>query len=503
LSEHERILFGRLWVFAGGWSLAAVEAVGAGEGIDEEDVLDLLLRLVDKSLVGAETAAGGAAARYRMLEPLRQYAREKLEERGEAEAVLSRHAAFFLALARDTESGSSGALQGASLQRLEEEHANFRAALSWSVEGKPGIALGLALALARFWEARSYFSEGRTWLEAALRKNEGVDVAVRARALTEAGTFAWYQGDYDQAIVFHARALRLYRELGDEHGVAFALMCLGAQETEKKGDTDRAASLFEEALSLSRRIGDQRTSAFVLANLATVERHRGNHGRAIALNREALSISRDLEDTSMVVAFLSMTARDTAYYGAHEAAIEFIEEGLPLARDLKSGYYVALLLEGLAALAGAKGNAGRAARLWGAAEALREDAGAPNSPVDLPVHERNVAAARAQMDETAWEEAWGRGCGHDAGGSYRLRPLGGRARPLRVFRGRARSTIRWDAIRPHPPREGGGGPPNEGFHQRPHRDRTRDKRAYGSYPHPKHPQEAERALSRTGRCPHG
>jgi tetratricopeptide (TPR) repeat protein len=269
------------------------------------------------------------------------------------------------------------------------------------VEGKPGIALGLALALARFWEARSYFSEGRTWLEAALRKNEGVDVAVRARALTEAGTFAWYQGDYDQAIVFHARALRLYRELGDEHGVAFALMCLGAQETEKKGDTDRAASLFEEALSLSRRIGDQRTSAFVLANLATVERHRGNHGRAIALNREALSISRDLEDTSMVVAFLSMTARDTAYYGAHEAAIEFIEEGLPLARDLKSGYYVALLLEGLAALAGAKGNAGRAASLWGAAEALREDAGAPNSPVDLPVHERNVAAARAQMDETA------------------------------------------------------------------------------------------------------
>lgn len=407
LFEKEQALFRRLSVFSGGCALEAAAAVGSVDGLEEEDVLDLLSNLVDKSLVVAE-AGRDRALRYRMLEPVRQYARQQLETTGEGDAVLRRHADFFLALAQEAEPELTGTRQREWLEILEAEHDNFRAALSWSLDAEPETTQRLAVALARFWETRSYYSEGRTWLEAALRRHERTDAAARAKALTETGTFAWHQGAYEQAITFHAEALALYRELGDEHGVAFALMCLGTQEFEK-GDLDRAAPLYEEALSLSRIIGDKRTSAMILGNLGQVEWHRGNHGRAIALNVEALSLLKDLEDTSMVTEVLSVSGRDTAYHGAYETAARFIEEGLLLARDLRNGYCVAHCLEGLAALATAKANGVRAARLWGAADALREAVGAPLAPVDLQVHERNVAGARAQIDEASWEAAWAEG----------------------------------------------------------------------------------------------
>ena len=346
--------------------------------------------------------------RYRMLEPVRQYAYRRLEAKEGAEAFHRRHACFFLALAEEAEPELKGAGQQEWLERLEAEHDNMRAALSWSLEAEPQITLRLGVALARFWETRSYYSEGSAWLEAALRKNQHANAATRAKALSEAGTSAWHRGDYDLAIAFHGESLTLYRELGDELGVAFALMCLGTQELEN-GSLERATSLFEEALALSRKIGDKRTSAMILANLGQVERYRGNHARAIALNTEALSLFKDLEDSSMVAEILSATGRDTAYHGAYETAVGLIGEGLPLARDLKNGYCVAHCLEGLAALAAAKANWVRAARLWGSAEALREAVGTPLAPVDLPVHERNVVGARAQIEEASWEAAWAEG----------------------------------------------------------------------------------------------
>jgi len=160
LSEFERALFGRLSVFAGGWTLEATEAVGTGEGIEEADVLDVLSGLVDKSLVVAE-ATEGSGVRYRMLEPIRQYAQEKLEESGEAEEVRRRHASFFLTLAEEAEPRLRGPEDMEWLERLEAEHDNLRAALSWALErgeAEPGIRL--AGALWRFWEARGYYGEG-------------------------------------------------------------------------------------------------------------------------------------------------------------------------------------------------------------------------------------------------------------------------------------------------------------------------------------------------------
>jgi len=407
LSEPERKLFGRLSTFAGGWTLEAAEAIGTGDDVEREDVLDLLGRLVDKSLVVA-VAGEGDAAHYRMLEPVRQYAWERLEASREAKGVRRRHAAFFLVLAEDAEPQLSSAQQTAWLEWLEAEHDNLRAALAWSLEDDPETALRLAGALARVWERSSNFLEGRRWLEAVLRQNVCAEATVLAKALTEAGTFAFYQGDHYKATVLHAEALTLYRELGDEYGVAFALMCLGAQEMEQ-GSYERAAPFFEEALSLCQKLGDKQTTAMVLHNLGEVARHRGKYEQAKELCMKSISLFREIEDISFLTQGLSLLGMIAAYNGDYEAAAKLISEGLPLALELGNEYCVAWNLEASAALAGAKAEEARAARLYGAAEALRDAIGAPLAPVDRPDYERHLTAARAQLDEAAWEKAWAEG----------------------------------------------------------------------------------------------
>jgi predicted ATPase len=184
LSEPEIVLFRRLSVFAGGWTLAASEAVGMGGSVEEEDVLDLLSGLVDKSLV---VPGGGdqGGVRYRMLEPVRQYAREKLEEGDEAEQVRRRHADFFRTLAEEAEPELWGPEDARWLNRLELEHDNMRGALSWSLEwGEPELALRLAGALGWFWRGRGFYGEGRRWVEEVLEKSSGTSSAtIRTRAL--------------------------------------------------------------------------------------------------------------------------------------------------------------------------------------------------------------------------------------------------------------------------------------------------------------------------------
>ena len=261
LEEGERVLFARLAVFSGGRTLEAIEAICDAKGDLPVDTLDGVSSLLDKSLLRQEEGPEGEP-RFVMLETIHEYARERLEASGEAEEVRRLHAEYFLALAEEAEPELTGPDQLACLERLEAEHDNMRAALSWSLEKEPETAFRLAGMLARFWEIRSDFSEGSRWLEAALRLSDRPDTATteaatRAKLLSEAGTFAYYRADFDHATALHGEALELYRELGDDSGVAFALMCLGAQYAEK-GDHERAAPFFEEALALSRRIGDRR-----------------------------------------------------------------------------------------------------------------------------------------------------------------------------------------------------------------------------------------------------
>jgi predicted ATPase/DNA-binding SARP family transcriptional activator/DNA-binding CsgD family transcriptional regulator len=408
LSAKERELLRRLSAFAGGWTLEAAEAVGASDGIQEEEVLDLLSNLVDKSLVVAEVMAGEVGC-YRLLETVRQYARERLEASGEADAFLRRHAKFFLALAEEAEPGLAGAQQQDWAKRLEEEHDNMRSALSWSLEREPETALRLAVALARFWEIRSHHLEGSRWIEVALRRSDHADGSARAKALSEAGTFAWHRGDYQQATVFHGEALALYRDLGEEGNAAFALLCLGVQDLEQ-GEHERARPFFEEALALSRELGDKRNIVYALHNLAEVARHTGHYEQARALGMEAVSVSQEMDDKWTVARDFVWLGMVTAYKSDdYEEAAGFLEEGFALIREVGDWEYVAYALDSFAVLAGAKAQGERAARLWGAAEALRKSIGTPLHPTERPDYDRSVVAARSQLNEAAWEAAFAQG----------------------------------------------------------------------------------------------
>jgi predicted ATPase/class 3 adenylate cyclase len=408
LEEGEQVLFARLAVFSGGRTLEAIEAVCDAEGDLPVDALEGVSSLLDNSLLRQEQGAEGEE-RFVMLETIQEFGRERLEASGEAEQLGRQHAEYFLGVAEEAKQKLGGGQQLECLQRLEAEHDNMRAALPWSLEQEPETALRLAVALARFWEMRSYFTEGSRWLEAALRQSDHADESARAKALSEAGTFAWHRGDYEQATVFHGEALELYRQLGDDSGVAFALMCLGVQDLEQ-GDHERAAPFFEEALTLSRKLGDKRTIVYALHNLGEVARHTGQYEQARMLGMEAVSVSREMDDKWSEARDFVWLGMVSAYEGDdYEEAAGFLEEGLELIREVGDWEWVAYSLDSFAVLAGAKAQRKRAARLWGAAEALRKSIGTPLHPTERPDYDRSVAAVRSQLGEAEWGAAFAQG----------------------------------------------------------------------------------------------
>ena len=236
LTEPEKSLFDRLAVFAGGFTLEAAEAVCASDEIDPSDVLDLLGRLVDQSMVVVDERPDGTAS-YRLLETLRQYGQERLAASGEATAVRDRHAAFYLALAEASRPPFAEHHDQAWLARLEREHDNLRAALDWTqpgggASGGPETGPRLAAALWRFWWQRGHFGEGRGWLERMLPVPAGP--GVRARALGGAGVLAYFQGDLARAAAYYEESLALGRAIGDQGHVGWVLHRLGVA-TQRRG----------------------------------------------------------------------------------------------------------------------------------------------------------------------------------------------------------------------------------------------------------------------------
>ena len=426
LSEQERKLFWRLSLFAGGWTLEAAEAVGAGAGIEGDDVLDLLTRLVDKSLVVVEAGVDSAAVRYRMLEPLRQYGQERLEQGGEAEQVRERHAKHFLALAEEAEPELRE--QEAWLKRLEREHANFRAALSWALdeqdaqqpeEGRAelGLRLTAALAQGRFWNAYGP-NEGRRWLERALAESSGAPTPSRAKALKEAGWLANFQGDYHRSVALLEESMALFEELGDKPGLAAALFYLGMTVVHGR-DRERTRALCEAAEALRRELSDRQAIGSLLIFLGIAALNEGDHDRSVALTEEALALNRETDDmrgTAMCLTILGMTALER---GDAERAASLYGEEMRLLRGLRDKLGTAYGLRGMAGVAALRGNAARAGRLWGAVEALQEAIGLPLSPFDRshPDYESLVAAARSQLDEATWEAALAEGRRMTPGGA--------------------------------------------------------------------------------------
>ena len=292
LTDQEKVLLSRLSVFAGGWTLAAAEYICAGDPIDEADVFDLLTSLVDKSLIAAERQE--QQTRHRLLETVRQYALDRLAENGGSAAVRQRHQAFFVTLAEEAELQMRGPDQALWLDRLEKEHDNLRAALSWRADES---SLRIAGALWRFWAMRGYFSEGRAWMTSVLAGADAqARTAARAKALNGAGSLAYRQGDYVRANELFEESLSLCRELGDKPGIATALYNMGSVACEQ-GDYTAARNLIEESLALRRAAGDKWGIATSLINLGHVACEQGEHVVARALHQESLAIQRELGDT--------------------------------------------------------------------------------------------------------------------------------------------------------------------------------------------------------------
>ena len=322
-----------------------------------------------------------------MLEPVRQYAWEKLEESGEAEDIQRRHFAHFLALAEAADL-SYGLLTGVKLTgadgeawmfRLELEHDNLRTALGWAkARGDADAGLRLAGALSWFWWMRGYFGEGRSWTEDFLAKATGgglgaVDGA-RAKALLGAGMVTFGHGDLLRSITLLEEGLAAYRRLGNQAGTAATVAMLGYVRR-AQGDDDRAEELSEEGLRLSRLLEDDRSAAISLNNLGHIARHRGNLARAADLFGEALALWKKLEDRRGAAYSLCNLGIAALERGEARHALELHEESLRLYEALKDKAGQAFVLINLGDVARSLGEEERAVSLYEEAMALHRELG--------------------------------------------------------------------------------------------------------------------------------
>jgi predicted ATPase/class 3 adenylate cyclase len=408
LPEKERMLLRRLSVFVNGWMLEAAEAIGSGEGVEASDILDLLAELVEKSLVMAEMQAG--EARYRLLETVRQYSRSRLFESGEADVIQRRHRDFFLAMAEQVEPKLTGMDQGAWLDRLEREHDNLRAALEWSLRGKQAVeGLRLVVALSRFWDVRGYIGEGRRRLTEALALGEAAARApMRAEALRWAGILALHQGDHAAAKALFEQGLIIDRQLENKWGIARTLNNLGLIAREQ-GDLPAARAFHEESLAIRRESSDKLGIAAALNNLGLVSQAQGDHASAQALYEESLGVEREVGNkwgVSNVLGNLGLLASARRDYGA---ARPLLAESLAIRRGLGDKLGIAECLEALAELAAAQGHLDQAARLFGAAEILREEVSVPLLPSNRGAYGHQMAVLLVLLKGDACKGAWAEG----------------------------------------------------------------------------------------------
>jgi predicted ATPase/DNA-binding CsgD family transcriptional regulator len=409
LSESERVLLRRLSVFAGGFSLEAAEAVSVGSVIESPRILDMLLQLVDKSLIVADDR--GDEARYRMLETVRRYGRDRLEEAGEAAGTQRRHRDWYLELAEQADARLRGPEQADWLARLALDHDNFRAALEWSRADDGGAEAALRLATALWWFSfvHGHWSEARTLLETTLTRAPEVPRHLVPKAIHAATFFALRQGDLDRATELGEQGLALCRELGDSENSVWLLTWLGLVAL-RRGQYDAAARLLEQGVALSQELRDDWFQALVLAQLGILARGAGACQRAVALHTQCLSLARGTGDPLMIAYQLRNLGVDSLTNREPAQAADYYVEALRLCRELGGDRWVSEgCIEGLAAVASARGDHRQAARLFGAGEALRVLTGDSRSLVGDHSYDHHLGATRSVLGESEFSAAWAMG----------------------------------------------------------------------------------------------
>jgi len=450
LPEEERLLLRQLAVFAGGWGMEAAEAVGTCP-----DALGVMEQLVNKSLVSV-TEQGGEA-RYRLLETIRQYARDKLLEAGEAEEARDRHLDYYLVLSEAAEPKLLGPEMIATLDQLEAEQDNLRAALEWASEKDPLSALRLAAVLLNFWRLRVSATEGLTWVRTALARAEAAQewegeaaqtyLAARAKALGGEANLAFVLGHNLEARTAMEASVSLARQIGATRTLAQALG-MGGIIVGMVGDTAKARAWVEEsialclqhgyvnelgmisgahmflalitnqpvppglrekALQVARTTGNPWVLAMVISNIGRVETASGNLAEAHARFEEAAALFQQIRDRAMYNSTRSEIGHVFRKQGRYPEAIAVYRHTILVWQDLGSQAAIAHQLECFAFIAGAKGQNERSARLLGAAEDLRESISSSMVPMERPEYDTFVAGLHRVMEAEMLKSAWEQG----------------------------------------------------------------------------------------------
>ena len=453
LTTQERVVFRRLAVFTGGFELTAAETVTAFGEIRQGQVLDLISRLADKSLLLADREH----ERYQMLATIREYATERLAAAAERDQARRAHLAYYTEFAEQAgarlERAAATELE-AALDRLDSERANLRAATDYAREtAEAAAALRIVGQLGKYAYLRGHYSEIRQWMDLAVTAGPTAPPRLRARALYGSGRLAQLQCDYEPAVRRLDAALLLYRELGDAAGMASCLQALGSVAREQgryvrsgqlhaeglelaktasdewaqasahsylgfvswlQGDFGTAADECTQALALFRAMRDVEGTAWSLISLGAVARYRGDRDLAAALLSESLELSRSIGFREGVAWCEEQLGLVALAGGAVAQARARLRASYATHRQLRDRWRMASVLEDLAAAelepaAGqpAAGELGgtRAAYLLGVAQSMREAIGTVLAPCERREHEQTVATARAVLGEAAFEAA--------------------------------------------------------------------------------------------------
>jgi predicted ATPase len=458
LSASERTLFQRLSVFVNGWTLEAAEAVCSDAKIKSEDVLDLLTQLINKSLVNTEEPRGEPrdpserSLRYRMLEMIREYTLRKLNSSGEMRRISLRHLMFFAQMVDQAQSHLRGPDQALWYNRLDKELDNLRAALTW-FDGSANADLRLRFntGLWRFWKSRGHSGEGRRHLQRVLKglpPGQARQTSTYARALTAAGSLAYYEGDFFYSEQTRKEALSIFRHLDDKVGVADCLNGLGNTEI-SQGNFESARAFYEESLMIRKELGDQWGIARLLGNLGLLAYFQADYVQARSLHLESLVLFKELGDDEGVAYELVNLGDVDRFQGKLSSAISFYEESSGIYRKLKDQWGLAYVimgmadvaferedfstatflyrdcllmfqkgadygglpfaLESVAGLAYIKKQPEKAARILGAADALRKST---NLPLPLPyssAYQKKLSIVQQQLDPSTFDLAWAEG----------------------------------------------------------------------------------------------
>jgi predicted ATPase len=408
LPEPERILLRRLSVFAGGFTMDAAEDVCVRNDAGDVDILDRLTSLVEKSLVVLDAAP--APGRYRLLETVRQYGAEKLQDAGEVGDVRRRHRDWFLALAEQAEPELRGPNQRIWFDRLETEHDNLRAAFEWTMTEVGGREEGLRLAtaLGTFWRGHGHWSEPYAWLEAGLTSSDDVAPSTHAKALAAAAGLAWRVGQDERAIALAEEGLALSREVGDRVQGVVCLFWL-SNVAMQQGDYERAKRFGAESLSLGSELDSRFVTSLALQALGEVARYQGDYDQAIAFHEQSLAMARDAGDPSWTANVLRHLSMDNLRRGDYGPAAEHYKQSLYLCKEVGNRWVPVECLNGLGDVASVAQQYERAARLFGAAHQLRDALGLRFHPSDQECHDRYAASTRARLGESAFAVAWAEG----------------------------------------------------------------------------------------------